>query len=84
MNVLLAQLPDLLAELVPLVADRDELHRRLNQELRHFPLDERPTIPPGHPLTAVDASGAPNITVQVPRGAIAAAIEAGIAAVRHQ
>jgi hypothetical protein len=81
-NVLLAQLPDLLAELVPLVAARGELHRRLDQELRHFPQDEWPTIPPGQPITAPDSSAAPNIMVQVPRGAIAEAIEAGLAAAR--
>jgi multidrug efflux pump subunit AcrA (membrane-fusion protein) len=83
MNVLLAQLPDLLAELVPLVATRDELHRRLDQELRHFPHDERPAIPTGQPLTAPDAGATPLVMVQVPRGAIASAIEAGLAAAGH-
>jgi hypothetical protein len=78
-NQLLARLPALLSELVPLVAARDQLHRRLNQELKHFPLDERPTIPPGRPIAAPDQSGAPNTMVQVPR-AIAEAIEAGLAA----
>jgi hypothetical protein len=82
-NQLLEQLPALLAELVPLVAARDELHRRLVQELQHFPLDERPTIPPGQPLTAPDSNGAPNTMVQVPRGAIAEAIDTGIAAARQ-
>lgn len=82
-NVLLTQLTETLAELVPLVGARDQLHRRLDQELAHFPLDERFEIPPGQPLKAPDTQGAPNTMVQVPRGAIAEAIEAGIAAARH-
>jgi hypothetical protein len=79
-NVLLTQLTDTLAELVPLVAARDRLHRRLDQERRHFPADERFTIPPGQPLTAPDAGAQPNIKMEVPRGAVAEAIEAGIRA----
>jgi hypothetical protein len=82
-NVLLTQLTDTLAELVPLVAARDRLHRRLEQERHHFPADERFTIPPGQPLTALDARALPNIKMEVPRGAIAAAIDAGIAAARQ-
>jgi hypothetical protein len=81
--MLLAQLPALLAELIPLVEARNELHRRLDQELRHLPHDEWPTIPPGLPLTAPDSSAAPNIVVEVPRGAVADAIEAGLAAARQ-
>jgi hypothetical protein len=83
LNQLLAQLPGLLAELVPLLAARDQLHRRLGQELWHFPHGERPTIPAGQPLTAPDAGATPTVMVQVPRGAIADAIEAGIAAARQ-
>jgi hypothetical protein len=82
-NQLLAQLPELLAELVPLVAARNQLHRRLAQELSHFPLDERPAIPAGQPLTAPDAGATPTVMVQVPRGAIADAVEAGLAPARH-
>jgi hypothetical protein len=81
-NVLLAQLPDLLAELIPLVAARNELHRRLKQEYQHFPHDEKFAIPPGQPLAAPDSSAAP-VMVKVPRGAVADAIEAGIAAERQ-
>jgi hypothetical protein len=81
-NKLLAQLPALLAELIPLIAERDQLHRRLDQELRHFPHDERPTIPPGQPITAPEESYALNIAVEVPRGAVADAIAAGIAQAR--
>jgi hypothetical protein len=79
LNVLLAQLPKLLSEAIPLVDARDGLHRRLIQEYRHFPPDERVQLPPGKPLTAPDASASPTVTVAVPRG-IAAALEAGIAA----
>ena len=53
-NQLLAQLPDLIAEVIPLVAARNELHRRLGQELWQMPHEERPTIPQGQPLTAPD------------------------------
>ena len=80
-NKLLAQLPALLAELIPLIAERDQLHRRLDQELRHFPHDERPTIPPGQPITAPEESYALNM-VEVPRGAVADAIAAGVAQAR--
>jgi hypothetical protein len=82
-NQLLEQLPALLEELLPLVAARNPLHRRLGQELSHFPLDERPAIPAGQPLTAPDAGATPLVMVQVPRGAIADAIEAGLAAARQ-
>ena len=81
-NVLLAQLPDLIAELIPLVAARNELHRRLGQELHHMPYDEWPKLPAGEPLTAPDVNATPNMMVEVPRGAVAAAIEAGIAKAR--
>jgi hypothetical protein len=79
-NVLLAQLPELLTELIPLVEVRNQLHRRLDQEFWQMPHDERPTIPPGQPITAPEESYALNIAVEVPRGAVADAIEAGIAA----
>jgi chromosome segregation ATPase len=82
-NQLLEQLPALLAELNPLVEARNELHRRLGQEFSHLPIGERPTLPPGQPLTAPDAGAMPLVMVQVPRGAIADAIEAGIAAARQ-
>jgi len=82
-NQLLEQLPALLVEIIPLVEARNELHRRLGQEFSHLPIDERPTLPPGQPLAAPDAGATPTVMVQVPRGAIAAAVEAGIAAARH-
>jgi hypothetical protein len=78
LNQLLEQLPALLAEAIPLLAARNELHGRLDQELRHMPADEWPKIPAGQPITAPSQSGAPNIMVEVPRGAIADAIEAGV------
>ena len=83
LNQLLEQIPALLAEAIPLVAARNELHRRLGQELAHFPIDERPTIPPGQPLTAPEESYALNM-VEVPRGAVADAIAAGIGAARAE
>ena len=81
-NKLLTQLPDLLAELIPLIAARDVLHRRLGQELHHMPYDEWPKLPAGEPLTAPDPSASPNVMVEVPRGAIADAIAAGVAQAR--
>ena len=81
-NVLLAQLPDLLAELIPLVEARNALHRRLGQEFWHMPHDERPTLPAGEPLTAPEESYALNIAVEVPRGAVADAVAAGVAPAR--
>jgi hypothetical protein len=81
-NVLLAQLPALIAELIPLVAARNELHRRLGQEFFHMPHEERPTIPQGQGLTAPPADAMPLVMVQVPRGAVADAIEAGVAKAR--
>jgi hypothetical protein len=81
LNQLLEQIPALVAEAIPLVAARNELHRRLGQEFWHMPHDERPTIPPGQPLTAPEESYALN-TVEVPRGAVADAIEAGVAQAR--
>jgi len=82
LNQLLEQIPALVAEAIPLVAARNELHRRLGQELWHMPQAERPTIPPGQPLTAPEESYVPNIVVEVPRGAVATAIEAGVAQAR--
>ena len=81
LNQLLEQIPALVAEAIPLVAARNELHRRLGQELWHMPQAERPTIPPGQPLTAPEESYALNM-VEVPRGAVADAIEAGVAQAR--
>ena len=81
-NQILAQLPDLIAEVIPLVAARNELHRRLGQELSAMPHEERPALPPGQPLTAPEESYVPNIVVEVPRGAVATAIEAGVAQAR--
>jgi hypothetical protein len=40
-NVLLSQLTDIVAELVPLVDARDQLHRRLAQEYWLLPADEK-------------------------------------------
>jgi hypothetical protein len=77
-NVLLEQLTATLVELVPLVDARNQLHGRLIQEYSHFPADERIQLPPGNPLEAPDASALPTVTVTVPRGAIADAIEAGL------
>ena len=82
LNKLLTQLPEMLAEIIPLIAARDVLHRRLGQELHHMPYDEWPKLPAGEPLTAPDVNATPNMMVEVPRGAIAAAIEAGIAKAR--
>ena len=82
LNQLLEQIPALVAEAIPLVAARNELHRRLGQELWHMPQAERPTIPPGQPLTAPEESYALNIAVEVPRGAVADAIAAGVAQAR--
>jgi len=82
LNQILAQLPDLIAEVIPLVAARNQLHRRLGQELSQMPHEERPALPPGQPLTAPEESYVPNIVVEVPRGAVATAIEAGVAQAR--
>jgi hypothetical protein len=81
-NQLLEQLPALLAELIPLIAERDVLHRRLGQELHHMPYDEWPNLPAGDPITAPDPNASPNIAVEVPRGAVADAIAAGVAQAR--
>jgi hypothetical protein len=79
LNQLLEQLPELLSELIPLIAERDQLHRRLGQELHAMPYDEWPKLPAGEPLTAPDPSASPNVMVEVPRGAIATAIASGVA-----
>jgi hypothetical protein len=82
LNKLLTQLPELLSELIPLIAERDALHRRLGQELHAMPYDEWPNLPAGEPITAPDPSASPNVMVEVPRGAIADAIAAGVAQAR--
>ena len=81
-NQLLEQLPALLAELIPLIAERDVLHRRLGQELHHMPYDEWPNLPASEPITAPDPSASPNVMVEVPRGAVADAVAAGVAQAR--
>jgi hypothetical protein len=81
-NVLLAQLPALLAELIPLVEARNELHRRLAQEALHFAPDEWPKVPPGQPITAPDVGATPNVMVELPRGAVADGVAAGVAQAR--
>jgi len=82
LNKLLTQLPELLSELIPLIAERDASHRRLGQELHAMPYDEWPNLPAGEPITAPDPSASPNVMVEVPRGAIADAIAAGVAQAR--
>ena len=82
LNQLLEQIPALVAEAIPLVNARNELHRRLGQELHHMPYDEWPKLPAGEPLTAPDVNATPNMMIEVPRGAIADAIEAGLAQAR--
>jgi hypothetical protein len=82
-NVLLEQLTATMAELVPLVDARDQLHYRLAQECGLFPADEKLQIPVGRPITASPHRGAPDTVVHVPPGDVAEAIEAGVAAARH-
>ena len=81
-NQLLAQLPAMIAEAVALVAARNDVHRRLGAELSAMPHEERPALPSGQPLTAPDSSAAPYIVVEVPRGAVADAVAAGVAQAR--
>ena len=49
-----------------------------------MPYDERPNLPAGEPITAPDASASPNVMVEVPRGAVADAIAAGVAQARAE
>ena len=80
-NVLTAQLTDTVAELIGLIDARQELHNRLAGEYQSWPADERQKlrIPPGRPITTYVRDGLGVWEVQVPRGDVAEAVQAGIA-----
>ena len=81
-NQLLEQLPALLAELIPLIAERDAVHRRLGQELPALAVRRAAqSFPPANPSQRRTQSS-PNVMVEVPRGAVADAVAAGVAQAR--
>ena len=47
-----------------------------------MPYDERPNLPAGEPITAPEECFALNVMVEVPRGAVADAVAAGVAQAR--
>ena len=49
-TVLLKQVTDTIAELLPLVKQRQDWHDRLASEVNHFHPEERPTVPAGRPI----------------------------------
>jgi hypothetical protein len=80
---LLAQLSDTVAELIPLIIDRKDLHDRLTQEWQHLPADERPQLKTGRPITTSPsrftgehiADITPEVAVAIKAGSAAALAE---------
>jgi hypothetical protein len=75
-NVLLAQISDAVAELLPAIAARKERHGVLTKERAHFPATEPLPIPQGRPIRQYDSVRTASVTLREPE--VADAIKAGI------
>jgi hypothetical protein len=76
-TVALKQLTELVAELIELIADREQLHARLIQEVAHFPEDKKLELR-GHALSGGRPSWYAPLNLMLRSEEIRDAIEAGI------